>query len=48
VIDDHESYPPGFFEETYGSLVDDPLPLMPDQERLLSKTLDYLMCNSIG
>jgi len=28
--DDHERYPPGFFEETYGSLADDPLPLMPE------------------
>jgi len=35
--DDHGSYPPGFFEETYGSLADDPLPLMPDQETRLSK-----------
>ena len=35
--DNHKSYPPGFFEETYGSLADDPLPLMSDQEMLPSK-----------
>ncbi len=29
--DGHETYPPGFFEETYGSLADDPLPLMPEE-----------------
>ena len=30
VPEDMANYPPGFFEETYGSLADDPLPLTPE------------------
>jgi hypothetical protein len=30
VPEDMAHYPPGFFEETYGSLADDPLPLTPE------------------
>jgi hypothetical protein len=28
IPEDPANYPPGFFEKTYGSLADDPLPLM--------------------
>ena len=31
-IEEHAGYPPGFFEDTYGSLADDPLPLMPEED----------------
>jgi hypothetical protein len=31
VPEDMADYPPGFFEETYGSIADDPLPLTPEE-----------------